>query len=66
VLESLNQLGILRHLCRKELHRHAPAQPHVFGFVNYTHPAAANFPRYAVMGDYRPISEPLSVIVRRY
>jgi hypothetical protein len=31
-----------------------PAEPHVLGFINYTHPATANFSRHSVMGNYLP------------
>jgi len=49
-LKALQEHRVLRHLGREKLQRHISSQRRVFGFVDHTHPAAAEFRLHSVMG----------------
>jgi hypothetical protein len=51
-LKSLQCLGVLGDFTRQELERHKAVEACVLGFVDHTHPAAAELFDDVIVGDY--------------
>ncbi len=56
-LETAERLGVLSDVVREEFKRNKTVQPGVFGFVNHTHPAAAQLRDNLVVRDGLPDHE---------
>ena len=53
-LESFQSLAVARHFIRQEFQRDEAVQGSVFGFIHYTHSAAAEFFEHPVVRNHPP------------
>lgn|SRR5262249_18935973 len=49
--KSLQSLRVLRQIVGKELQRDMPTKLNIFGFVHYSHPAAAQLTKHAIVAE---------------